>query len=83
MPWFQRFADPQFALTVLLNEDENMDELWGFGRNPSPVRHYFAGYLALRNEQFDLARERLTAALESKCFETVRDRLARDIPTRT
>lgn len=79
LPWFQKFADPQFALAVLLNEDEDMHELWGFGRNPSPDRHYFTGYLALQNEQFDLARERLTAALESNCYETVRERLARDV----
>ena len=53
--------------------------LRGFGRNPCPARHYFAGYLAVRNERFDLAHEHLNAALESKCFDTVKDRLALDV----
>jgi hypothetical protein len=79
LPWFQKFADPEFALSVLLNEDERMPELWGFGRNPCPTRHYFAGYLAIQREHFDLAHEHLNAALESKCFEMVKDRLARDV----
>jgi len=48
-PWFEKFADTEYAMQVLLGTDENMGELWGFGRNPSPVRHYFIGHLALQS----------------------------------
>jgi len=43
VPWFARLADPNEALRVLLEEDEHMGELWGFGRNPSPIRNYLTG----------------------------------------
>ena len=46
---------------VLLNADEEMGELWSFGRNPSAVRHYFAGYVALGANQNEMANQRIYA----------------------
>lgn len=55
MPWFNRFEAPEYAIQLLLNEDEDVDKLWGFGRNPCPARHYIIGYLALNAGRFPLA----------------------------
>jgi hypothetical protein len=38
--WFERLAKLEDALNILLSADEDMSNLWGFGRNASPVRHY-------------------------------------------
>lgn len=45
LPWFEQFALPAEVLRILRHEAEH-DRLFGFGNNPSPVRHYFIGYLA-------------------------------------
>jgi hypothetical protein len=79
LPWFGNFADEAFALQVLLNADEEMGELWGFGRNPSPVRHYFTGYVALGADQNETANEHLSLALASGCFKSIESRLSSDI----
>lgn len=81
LPWFERFADERFALEVLLNADEEMGELWGFGRNPSPVRHYFTGYVALGAKEIEMADRHLTLALASGCFKSIESRLSSDIRT--
>ena len=79
VPWFGRLADPNEALRVLLEEDESMGELWGFGRNPSPIRHYLAGYFALKLGENGLARQHLSEALASGCFKQVAERIERDV----
>ncbi len=77
--WFQRLSDPAEILTILLCEDEAMGERWGFGRNPSPVRHYYTGYIARQCGRQDLALEHLRLALDSGCFEAVRERIEADM----
>jgi hypothetical protein len=79
VPWFGRLADPNEALRVLLEDDERMGELWGFGRNPSPARHYLTGYFALNLGQNGLARQHLSEALASGCFKQVAERIERDL----
>jgi hypothetical protein len=56
-----------------------MGELWGFGRNPSPIRHYFTGYLALKLGRREMARQHLTEALASGCFKQIAERIQRDV----
>lgn len=73
--WFSRFADPKQVLSILTLEPESMDELWGFGANPSPRRSYYIGYAALRAGQLELAATHLYSAIKSGCYETVEDQL--------
>jgi hypothetical protein len=77
--WFERLAKLEDALNILLSADEDMSNLWGFGRNASPVRHYFTGYLALRLHSMNLAKHHLGIALDSGCFKQVEKRLASDL----
>jgi Domain of unknown function (DUF4304) len=76
--WFKQFESQSNVLRILLDEPETMSRLWGFGRNPSPIRHYFTGYMALRVNQLEGAKLHLEKALASGCFSSVRDRLACD-----
>ena len=71
LPWFDKFGDDAFALQVLLNGDEEMGELWGFGRNPSPVRHYFTGYVALGANEIEMANRHLALARASGYFKSI------------
>jgi len=73
--WFSRFAEPGQVLHILMSEPENMDELWGFGANPSPRRSYYIGYAALRSRQLELATTHLYSAMTSGCYETVENQL--------
>lgn len=75
MAWFARLADKAEVLRILVEEDEDMTRLWGFGRNPSPIRSYLAGYVALELENHDLAREKLGRAIHSNCFTHLFDNL--------
>ena len=79
LPWFERLADPAHVLQILLEQEENMNELWGFGRNPSPIRHYLTGYFALNLGHNELARRHLNEALKSNCFDLVAERIERDL----
>jgi len=63
--WFDRLADRSEVLTILLYQEEDMNEIWGFGRNPSPTRSYMTGYVALVMGELDLAREKLKEAVQS------------------
>jgi hypothetical protein len=83
MPWFDRFADDDFALRVLLNANEEMGVLWGFGNNPSPLRHYFIGYVALAAQKIEMADRYLRLAVASGRFESIESRLLRDIERTT
>jgi hypothetical protein len=79
LPWFEQFASPAEVLRILRHEPEQQGHLWGFGNNPSPVRHYFIGYAALNLNDGILAKDHLQHALASGCFSSVEERLAKDI----
>ena len=78
MPWFEKFSKSEEVLRTLLEDDEEMQVLWGFGRNPSPVRHYMTGYVARHVGDASLARLHLAKAIESGCFKSVYDQMAID-----
>ncbi len=78
-PWFERLAEPSEALRILLEENECMGKLWGFGRNPSPIRHYLTGYFALTLGRSETARHHLREALASGRFSQVAERIKRDL----
>ncbi|MBK9586509.1 MAG: DUF4304 domain-containing protein [Alphaproteobacteria bacterium] len=69
LPWFENLQSDERMLDILLHRDEDMDSLWGFGRNPSPMRSYLTGYLALHMGRNALARTHLQAVLDSPAFE--------------
>ena len=71
MTWFSRLTDKSEVLSVLINQDEDMSSLWGFGSKPSPNRSYLTGYVALAVGKHDLAREKLQEAVQSDCFTTL------------
>lgn len=75
LPWFDNFAARDYALGVLLNAEQSMSELWGFGGKGSPARHYFTGYLALEAGRWTLARRHLNLAIASNSFTAVERRL--------
>ena len=79
LSWFDQFASHAEVLRILRQEPEQQGRLWGFGNNPSPVRHYFIGYVALSLNDGSLAKEHLQHALASGCFSSVEERLAKDI----
>lgn len=68
LKWFTRLDERSEVLSILQEEDEDMPRLWGFGRNPSPIRSYYAGYVALALGQKQLASNKLKEAVDSKCF---------------
>lgn len=67
--WFIRLADRQEVLRILREDSEGMGELWGFGKNPSPIRSYMLGYVALSLGKAELANHHLALAAESGCFK--------------
>jgi hypothetical protein len=75
--WYARLSDKEEVLRILLNDPEQMLDgpepigYWGFGRNPSPVRSYLAGYSALNLGKADLARKNFQQAIESGCFSSL------------
>ena len=68
LAWFSQLDDRKEVLRILSDQDEQMSELWGFGRNPSPVRSYLLGYAALALGEHALAELKLQEAVDSKCF---------------
>ena len=66
--WFDHLTDKSEVLNILLNQDEDMNGLFGFGRNPSPIRSYLTGYVALAVGNQNLAEEKLGEAVQSNCF---------------
>lgn len=68
MQWFERLRDKNEVLRILLKDSEQMGSLWGFGKNPSPIRSYLSGYVALSLGQREIAQSKLKEAAESKCF---------------
>jgi len=76
--WFEQFANPDDVLRILLTQHEQMSRLWGFGNNPSPLRSYMIGYVALSLGDERIAAEHLQAASASHSFASVHERLASD-----
>ena len=68
LDWFARLDDRTEVLRILLEQDEDMQRLCGFGRNPSPIRSYYAGYVAHSLGQEQVASAKLQEAVDSKCF---------------
>jgi len=68
LEWFDRLARKDEVLCILKHQDASMPRLWGFGRNPSPIRSYLTGYVALSLGDKNLAGEQLQEAVNSKCF---------------
>ncbi len=69
LSWFDQFSDVHAILRIFRHEDMS-DGLWGFGRNPSPMRSYLIGYSALQAGDRALAQKELRRALESGCFKS-------------
>ena len=68
LQWFSQFERRENVLNILLNGSERMNQLSGFGRNPSPIRSYLLGYVALSMGNQSLAEEKLQEAVNSGCF---------------
>ena len=68
LPWFADFVDLNRVLHVLRSEPEQMETLWGFGRNPSPVRFLMTGYVARALGDEALAEASLQAAAAWGCY---------------
>jgi Domain of unknown function (DUF4304) len=77
-PWFERFASPSEVYDILAFAEEDMGQLWGFGRPGSPIRSYYRGYAALAARKVEEARVNLLKAAATKSFEGLADRLRRD-----
>ena len=71
LAWFARLNDKAEVLRILLEQEEDMNVLWGFGRRPSPIRSYLTGYVALALGKQELAREQLQEAVHSNRFKTL------------
>ena len=77
-PWFDRLRDRTEVLRILREDQETMSQLWGFGRQGSPARHYLTGYVALAAGQHNIARESLQAAASTPSFAQIAERLRAD-----
>lgn len=78
-PWFTRLRDSETVLDLLLNADEQVTDLWGFGANPSPSRSCMTAYIARSLGRTELAREHFNAVLASGCYQQVADEIRRDL----
>jgi len=69
LPWFRRFDQPGEVLRTLFEDEQYADGgTWGFGRNPSPLRHFLIAHVALAQERVELAMQHLETVLESGVF---------------
>lgn len=71
LEWFSRLGNREEVLRILLEEEESMSSLWGFGRRPSPIRSYLTGYVAMAVNDYHLASRELKAAVDSGCFSNL------------
>jgi len=79
LPWFNRYSDPAEVLRTLLEDSESNASTHGFGTKPSPIRHFFTGFVALSLGQARLAKEHLKAALDSGCFNEFEPKMRSEI----
>jgi hypothetical protein len=68
LAWFERLDRKDEVFRILQHEEGSMSSLWGFGRNPSPIRSYLTGYVALSLGDTNLAQVKFQEAMDSKCF---------------
>jgi hypothetical protein len=69
LPWFRRFDEPGEILRTLAEDEQYADGgTWGFGRNPSPLRHFLIGHIALGVDKVELALSHFELVLESGAF---------------
>jgi hypothetical protein len=66
--WFAAYEAPQEVHRLLTAEPEDLSSTWGFGAQPSPIRHYLLGFTAARLGVTSEAHEHLVQALASGCF---------------
>lgn len=67
-PWFQRLSDPREAMKILCRDREDEGKGFGFGADPSPIRHLYRGFIALQAGDKGLAAVDLRKALAAGCF---------------
>ena len=78
LKWFEKYLEMEAVLETLLNEDEDLNGTRGFGRKNSPIRNYTGGYIAYFLQKYDLASELFKKAIDSGCFDSVKERLEMD-----
>lgn len=69
--WFTNLDTKEALRDILINKPESMGELWGFGRNPSPIRSYLLGYVELKLGNETEATVHFERAIESGCFSSI------------
>jgi hypothetical protein len=56
--WFNQFTTKQKVFSILINDSEDMENIFGFGNFNSPLRNEYTAYLAIELGKFDLAIDR-------------------------
>lgn len=78
LKWLDKYSRIDVALETLLNEEEDLNGTWGFGRKGSPVRNFAGGYISYFLQKYDRAVEMLDKAIKSGCFDAIDERLQQD-----
>ena len=78
-PWFEKHENLDQVLSELQTGVEKDGGTFGYGANPSPVRHYYTGFIALALNKPSLARTHLRAALESGLYDSVAPRIRAEL----
>lgn len=76
--WFEKYSNMDEVLKTLLNDVEEVNGTWGFGRKDSPSRNYISGYIAYFLKEYGLAFQLLEKARNSGCFKNLDESLLRD-----
>ncbi len=71
LKWFEKYSQLDVVLETLLNDAEDMNNTWGFGKKNSPIRNYAGGYIAYFLKKYFLAVEMFERAIKSGCFDNV------------
>jgi hypothetical protein len=71
LKWFTNLDTKEALRDILTNKPESIGELWGFGRNPSPIRSYLLGYVELKLGNETAAQTHFESAIESGCFSSI------------
>jgi hypothetical protein len=71
LDWFKNLDTKEAIRDILISKPESMDELLGFGRNPSPRRSYLLGYVELKLRNESVARAHFENAINSGCFSSL------------
>ncbi len=79
LPWFERFADANEVLRVLLSDPADPAGTWGFGANPSPLRSYMLAYTARHLSYYELAAKSFHHILADDVMSYVHGRVATDL----